>query len=228
MERRSGFVFVARERACPEHLADDGRVLEHETLLVGARPSRRAAMIPWSVSGSGARPSRPSLDVELGELLRVQRVAAARSSSACWVRRRARACRGRFRGAVRSAPRRAATSARVVAFSLPPPQPGRRSSSSGRAVATTRSGTSVTQSTSSSTKSSRLSSAQCRSSKTRTSGRCSASPSRKRRQAEKASLRRSPPSSVSAAEPGECEQVRLDPGASSAGSASPAARAASR
>ena len=42
----------------------------------------------------------------------------------------------------------------VVAFRLPPPQPGRRASSSGRAVAITSSGTSALRSTSSSTKSS--------------------------------------------------------------------------
>ena len=75
----------------------------------------------------------------------------------------------------------------VVAFGLPPPQPGRRARSSGRAVQTTRSGTSLAQSTRWSTKSSRPSSAQWRSSKTSTSGPRSASASRKRRQAAKAS-----------------------------------------
>ena len=78
----------------------------------------------------------------------------------------------------------------VTALRLPPPQPGRRSSSSGRAVQTTSSGTPVAQSTSSSTKSSRPSSAQCRSSKTSTSGPRSASPSKKRRHAANASARR--------------------------------------
>ncbi len=102
-------------------------------------------------------------------------------------------------------------SASVVAFSLPPPQPGRRSRSSGRAVATTSSGTSVTQSTSSSRKSRRLSSAQWMSSTTTTSGRCSASPSRKRRQAANASFRRSPPSCASLGEAEEREEMRLDP-----------------
>ena len=57
----------------------------------------------------------------------------------------------------------------VSAFRFPPPQPGRRSSSSGRAQQTTSSGTPATRSTSPSTKSRRPSSAHCRSSNTSTS-----------------------------------------------------------
>ena len=59
----------------------------------------------------------------------------------------------------------------MSALRLPPPQPGRRSSSSGRAVQTTRIGTSVAQSTRWSMKSRRPSSAQWMSSKTSTRGR---------------------------------------------------------
>ena len=77
--------------------------------------------------------------------------------------------------------------------SAPPPQPGRRSSSSGRAVATTSRGTPAAQSSRSSRKSSRASSAQCRSSSTSTAGVRAARPCRKRRQAANASSRRSPP-----------------------------------
>ena len=62
----------------------------------------------------------------------------------------------------------------VAALTFPPPQPGRRSRSSGRALQRTRSGIPLNQSTSSSTKSSSPSSAQWRSSSTSTSGRFSA------------------------------------------------------
>ena len=106
-------------------------------------------------------------------------------------------------------------SASVVAFSLPPPQFGRRSRSSGRAVATTRSGTSATQSTSSSTKSSRLSSAQWRSSKTRRAagGRRAlrGSDARRRTPLRAGRLR----ARVSPARPDEREQVRAGPELSS-------------
>ena len=89
----------------------------------------------------------------------------------------------------------------VVAFRFPPPQPGRRSSSSGRAVHTQRRGTPLAHSTRWSTKSSRPSSAHWRSSKTRTSGRRSASASKNFRHAAKISARRSPPISASPASP---------------------------
>ena len=79
----------------------------------------------------------------------------------------------------------------VVAPGLAPAQPGRRSSSSGRAVAMTRRGIAPPRPTSSSTKSRSASSAQCKSSKTSTSGRSSASASRNRRQAANISPRRS-------------------------------------
>ena len=110
----------------------------------GGSGSSRAAMSPWTVSGSG----RSSIDAALGEhareLLGVERVAAgAREQRLLGL--------GRQHGLRRAARRAGAPSRRptsgasesVGAFSLPPPQPGRRSSSSGRAVQTTSSGTSV-------------------------------------------------------------------------------------
>ena len=71
----------------------------------------------------------------------------------------------------------------MTALSLPPPQPGLRERSSGRAVQTSSSGTASSCSASSSTKSRRSSSAQWRSSNTSTAGPLSASASRNRRQA---------------------------------------------
>ena len=95
----------------------------------------------------------------------------------------------------------------VSAFRLPPPQSGRRSNSSGRAVATTSSGTSVTQPTRSSMKSSSSSLAQWTSSNTSTVGRCSASASTKRRHAPKLSSR----APVSATQSDQRPQPLLDP-----------------
>ena len=65
-----------------------------------------------------------------------------------------------------------------VAFILPPPQPGRRSRSSGRAMQSMKIGASRDQSTTCSTRSSIGGSAHCRSSRTRTSGRSSAAASK--------------------------------------------------
>ena len=82
---------------------------------------------------------------------------------------------GRRRAGARSArPSRASSSGSsrtVVAFSLPPPQPGRSSSSSGRARHRSRIGASRDQSATCSTRSRNVGSAQWRSSKTTTSGR---------------------------------------------------------
>ena len=126
------------------------------------------------------------------ELLRVERV-AARALEEVGVRSL------RHGGPANSAPKSLVVSSRdsgesrsAVTFARPPPQSGRRSRRSGRAVASTRIGTPLAQSTTWSTKSSNASSAQCRSSNTRTSGCSSASASRSRRQAVKASPRRSP------------------------------------
>ena len=184
-----------RQRPDPEDLAHDGRALEECLLLRRQRVEAGGddALDGLRAAGSPAR--------------RTARRACGRTP-----RRRA-GCRPRGRGAgaarpfwtvfsgeegeraaARSPRPRAARARRSAALRLPPPQPGRRSSSSGRAVQTTRMGTPEDQSTRWSTKSSRPSSAQCRSSKTSTSGRCSASASKKRRQAPKASRRRSPAS----------------------------------
>ncbi len=88
----------------------------------------------------------------------------------------------RRRAGRRSAPRspssESGVSEIVVALRLPPPHPGRRSSSSGRVAHTTSSGTPSAQSTRCSMKSSRTSSAQWRSSNASTKGRCSARPSK--------------------------------------------------
>ena len=76
------------------------------------------------------------------------------------------------------------SSVRVLARSLPPPQPGRTSSSSGRAMQATRIGASRLRSVTWSTRSSRLGSAQWRSSSTTTSGRERDRPSKNRRTAQ--------------------------------------------
>ena len=123
-------------------------------------------MMPWTFSGSGLRSPRSREHVD--ELLGVERVAAGPLSRAAWVAAGARARAGAHRRAVSSSDSGGSDS--VEALRLPPPHAGRRSSSSGRAVQTTSSGTLPAQSTRWSTKSSRLSSAQCRSSKTSTSG----------------------------------------------------------
>ena len=101
-------------------------------------------------------------------------------------------------------------------------QPGRLSSNSGRAVQTSSKGASLAHSSTWSMKSSRLSSAQWRSSKTSTTGRNAASASRKRRQAKKASDRRSCQEPLSLASP---TRVRRCP---STHSASGSSRSASR
>ena len=102
----------------------------------GASPSRRAAMMPWTVSGRAARRLAALLE-HPGVLLRVQRVAARprERASACVVGRRAAAARAARRSGARCRRRTSGESASVSAFDLPPPQAGRRSSSSGRAVA---------------------------------------------------------------------------------------------
>ena len=131
---------------------------------------------------------RAALDEEIRELLRIEGVSAGTLEE----RMLGLASRtGRSRSRARSAAvcsSESGESASVVAFSLPPPQAGRRSRSSGRAVPTTSSGTSASQSTSSSTKSSSVSSAQWRSSNTSTSGRCSDIASSARRHAANATL----------------------------------------
>ena len=65
----------APQRARPEHLAEHRGILD-QSLLLGASPSSRAAMIPWMVSGSGRSSAEPRSDVQARELLGVERVAA--------------------------------------------------------------------------------------------------------------------------------------------------------
>ena len=132
---------------------------------------------------------RAALGVEPGELLRVERVAARAFEQRPLVSAGSTVDRGSDEQTCRVllGERREIEGERVQ---LPPPQPGRRSRSSGRAVQTSSIGTPETQSARWSMKSSSPASAQWRSSKTRTIGRCSASPSRNARQAVNDSSRR--------------------------------------
>ena len=134
-----------------------------------ASASSRAAMIPCTVSGSLRHVAAVEQNARV--LLGVQRVAArARQQRRLRLRpsRAARAGRDELGGLAvrerrereREGVRLPATPARAAARAAP-----------GRAVPSTSSGTPLDRSTRSSTKSSRASSAQCRSSKTRTSGR---------------------------------------------------------
>ncbi len=132
------------------------------------------------------------LDQNSAELLRIERVAADASRAArCAPRPAAPAAPAARRLGVSYRSRTGQGERSLVRSGLSPAQPGRRSSNSGRAVATMRSGTPLTRSTSSSTKSRRASSAQCKSSKTSTSRRSRASASRKCRHAANISPRRS-------------------------------------
>ena len=106
--------------------------------------------------------------------------ASARRRAGCPRPRRGSAREARRRdpcrraGARSARPSRAAdsgSSSTVVALSLPPAQIGRRSSSSGRAMQTSRIGASRLQSATCSTRSRKVGSAQCRSSKTQTTRR---------------------------------------------------------
>ena len=148
-------------------------------------------MIPWTVSEAAVLAAPRSARTPR-VLLGVERVAArAREQRRLRLGRRAPAARAASRDEPRRlVVRRAATSATASARSAcRRPSPAGARAAPGRAVATTSSGTPAAQSTRWSTKSSRPSSAQCRSSKTSTSGRCSASASKNRRQAANASAR---------------------------------------
>ena len=168
------------DRTEPEHLADDGRVLEQRLL------GRREAV---ETSGDDAVHrlrqllERSDFSQHARELLGVERITARpRYQRLVHVGLEHRL----LQTAAKTRPVSSSDSGGseiVSAFAFPPPQPGRRSSSSGRAVQRTSSGASRMRSASSSTKSSRPSSAQCRSSRTSTSGRRSANPARKRRHA---------------------------------------------
>ena len=200
------------ERAGPEDLSEHGRVLD-QRLLVGAervQPRGDDALHRLRQRSSPVNrraASRQHADVLLG----VERVAAARGRAAPTASRPAGPT-ARAAAATRCAicVSESGESDTVALFALPPPQPGRRPSSSGRAVQTTSSGTPVAQSARWSTKSSSPSSAQCRSSNTSTVGRCSPSASKNRRQAANASLRRSA-AARDADEPEQRAQVPGDP-----------------
>ena len=173
-------------------------------------PSRRAAMIPCSVSGSGSSSARRAPPSHRDES-RGRRACARTARRRAGCPRRARAALLDSAGEQRLLEQRRRRAARCprgerrerdrdrVELSAAPAGPPLEQLRARRAD--TSSGTPPAHSTRWSTKSSSPSSAQCRSSKTRTSGRCSASASKKRRQAANASLAarrpRSPPSPTS-------------------------------
>ena len=117
-------------------------------------------------------------------------------------------------------------SAIVIEFRLPPPQPARRSSSSGRAAQMISSGTCPAHSTRCSMNSSSASSAHWRSSNSRTSGRSVARLSKKRRQAVNSSFWSSAAAASPASSPTSgARRLRIQSTcARSSGSASSAAR----
>ena len=153
--------------------------------------SSRAAITPCTDSGSSpVMPRSASIRTYCSAKrgLPPARSSSARCSSASWSGCCSSAAISR---AVSSSAR--GWSEIVVALAFPPPHDWRRSNSSGRAVPTTSSGTFRSQSTRSSTKSSRPSSAQCMSSKTSTAGPRSAIASRNRRHAAVAVSAPAPP-----------------------------------
>jgi hypothetical protein len=76
MEHRAGFALVASERSDPEHLAQDCGIPQELLLLVRkAVEPRRDDALERLRERELLR--RSALEVELGELLRVQRVAAS-------------------------------------------------------------------------------------------------------------------------------------------------------
>ena len=131
-----------------------------ELLLIGRQIVEAGADDPLERLRKRQLLGRASLEIELRELLRVEGVAARAVEQGLlhlvWEHR---PLEQRARSGARCRPSESGSSATVEALSLPPPQFGRRASSSGRAVHTTSIGTSLTQSTSASTKSSNPSSA---------------------------------------------------------------------
>jgi hypothetical protein len=133
-----------REGAAPEHFSDDSRILD-ERLLVACESIEPGRDDSLHRLRQVVEPA--SLPDQASELLGVEGVARARSSTA------SRRDAGITARSTRFATRRpASTSDRgdsemVTAFGLPPPQPGRRDSSSGRLVATISIGTPVAEST---------------------------------------------------------------------------------
>ena len=92
------------------------------------------------------------------------------------------------------------SSSTLVAFSLPPPHAGRTSSSSGRAMQSSRIGASRLRSATCSTRSRKVGSPQCRSSKTTTTGRSAARASSSLRKAQ----------AISSGEPEAVSSPRID------------------
>ena len=107
VERGGRGVRASADRARPEDLADDGCVLKEALLGLGE---------PVETGGDDALQRlrerqllrRSLLDVELDELLRVERVAAGPLEQGCWTRRRARAVEQAADQLAPSARRRAA------------------------------------------------------------------------------------------------------------------------
>ena len=117
-------------------------------------------------------------------LLDVERVPGRRRGDAlAQCPRRARRRRAGSRSARRTRPRSSGSSRSDVAFSFPPPQPGRTSSSSVRATQRRKIGASRERSATCSTRSTKTGSAHCRSSMTTTCGRSAARASSSRRKA---------------------------------------------
>src|SRR5215211_4324527 len=137
-----------RHRVEPEHLAEHRGVLDERLLLLAQRVETRGDQ---PLDGFGQREclgagERVALERDPRELLGVERVSACplQEPAWTWAGRTARWSRPCTSVAVSASV--SGDSEIVVAFGLPAPHPGRRVSSSGRAVATTRIGTSAAQS----------------------------------------------------------------------------------
>ena len=170
-------------------------------------------MIPCTFSGNGSSAVAACVSAtQPRELLCVERIPAC-------AREQRRLQIGRKHGSVEQAVQAACAVSssesgetdNVTAFGFPPPQPGRRSRSSGRVTHTTSSGTPVAQSTSGrrSRAGRRRPSAGPR--RRARAGRCSASASKNCRQAAKRSARLSPPTSPSATMPDQRAQALQRP-----------------
>ena len=175
------------ERCAPEHLPDHGGVLQ-QTLLLRRKPVEPARDDALHTLGERSAGVGTPLDEHPRVLLRVQWIAARSFDDRRVILRTQVGRSGSARTSRPVSSSERGERARVVALSLPPPQVGRRSRNSGRAVPMTSSGRPLTHSTRWSTKSSRPSSAQWRSSNTSTAGDSSAIPSRNRRHAANRSI----------------------------------------
>ena len=165
----------------------------------GPRPSRTAARRARPVrAGRGGRRAAPGSSEERPprrspDSWRSATISSTKSGLPFGsLRMPVRRARCQLRGPRSAAPSprvRDGSSSTVVAFTLPPPQPVRRSSSSGRAMQSNRIGASRDRSATCSTRSRKVCSPQCRSSKTQTSGRSTATTSRSLRNAQAISSR---------------------------------------